>query len=237
MSDRTRDIHCGVEPDLRQRDDGAHLEVIRDVHHRHGNRFVDMREHVFEPVVGCAPEGLVLLGAHAQLGHRLHRAYGEFADGGLGREHHRVGAVHDGVRHVRNLGASRRGRVDHRLEHLRGRDAHLIARACKANQALLQTGHRRVTHFDRKVAARHHDHVAGVDNVADVLHRLGTLDLRDDVPVPTRCPQQRPRLFRCRPRCVRTIPIRSRGSCARRIRRRGDPCPSMPARRGRRLAC
>ena len=71
----------------------------------------------------------------------------------------------------------------------------LVARAREPDQALLQTRHRRVADLDREIAARHHDHVARVDDRADVLHGLGALDLRDDVRLPARGAQQRARLL------------------------------------------
>ena len=171
------------------------VEMVRDVHNRHRDRLVDVREHVLEPVVRRPPERLVLFGADAQLGHRPHGAHGIFADGRLGREHHGVGAVHDGIRDIGHLGARRRRRVDHRLEHLRGRDAYLVAGTREPDQALLQARHRCVADFDRQVAARHHDDVARIDDPADVLDCLGTLDLRDDVAQSARSAQQRPRLL------------------------------------------
>ncbi len=125
----------------------------------------------------------------------LHRAHRIVADGGLGRQHHGVRAVHDRVRDVRDFGARRRRRVDHRLEHLRGRDHDLVTRAREPDQALLQARHRRVADLDREVAARHHDDVARVDDRANVLHGFGALDLRDDVRLAARGAQQRTCLF------------------------------------------
>ncbi len=175
---------------FRQGDDRRDVEVIRDIHDGHRDRFVDVREHVLEPVVGGATEGLVLLCADAELGHRAHGTHGVFADGRFGRQHHGVGAVHDRIRDVGDLGTRRRRRVDHRLEHLRCRDTDLVARARETDQPLLQTRHRRVADFDGEVAARHHDHVAGVDDGTDVRHGLGTLDLGHEVRVAAGCAQQ-----------------------------------------------
>jgi len=42
---------------------------------------------------------------------------------------------------------------------------------------LLQGRHRRVTHLHREVAARHHDAVAGAQNVLQIGYRLGAFDL------------------------------------------------------------
>ena len=42
----------------------------------------------------------------------------------------------------------------------------------------MQRGHYRVAHFDREVAARHHDHIRGVDDFFQRGDRFGALDLR-----------------------------------------------------------
>jgi hypothetical protein len=169
------------------RDDGAHVQMIRHVHDGHRDRFVDVREHVLEPIVARAAKRFVLLGADAELGHRLYGPHGILADGGFGREHHGVGAVHDGVRHVRHFGARRRRRVDHRFQHLRGRDADLVARAREPDEAFLQPCHRCVTDFDGEIAARHHDDVARVDDRADVGDGFRALDLGHDMRMTAGC--------------------------------------------------
>ena len=61
--------------------------------------------------------------------HRPHRLERVLADRGLRREHDRVGAVEDGVGHVRGLGAGRPRRVDHGLQHLGGGDHRLAVQA------------------------------------------------------------------------------------------------------------
>ena len=55
----------------------------------------------------------------------------------LGREHHSVRAVVDGRCDIRRFGASRRGRLDHRLQHLRGDDDGLARHAAGTHDALL----------------------------------------------------------------------------------------------------
>src|SRR2546422_7979770 len=59
--------------------------------------------------------------------HGTHRLERELPRRGFGREHHGVGAVEDGVRHVRGLRPRGARMVGHRLEHLRGRDDRLAA--------------------------------------------------------------------------------------------------------------
>ena len=64
-------------------------------------------------------------------------AIGYFADRGLPRQHHRVGAVEHRVGDVGGLGAGRPGVVDHRLEHLGGHDDRLVALPGGLHGALL----------------------------------------------------------------------------------------------------
>ena len=178
-----------------ERDDGGDVEMVRHVHDRHRDGLVDVREHVFEPIVGRAAKRLVLFRADAQLGHRAHGAHRILADRRFGGQHDGVGAVHHGIRHVGNLGTRRRRRVDHRLEHLRGRDTNLVARTRETDQALLQARHRGIADFDGEIAARDHDHVARIDDRADIRHGLGALDLGHDVRVAAGRTQQPPRFF------------------------------------------
>ncbi len=54
---------------------------------------------------------------------------GYFADGGLCRQHHRVGALIDGGRDIGGLGAGWGRRADHQFQHLRGDDHRLAGDA------------------------------------------------------------------------------------------------------------
>ena len=109
--------------------------------------------------------GSRLLGLDADLRHRLDRLDRVLARRGLGRQHHRVGAVEHGVGDVGHLGARRHRVVDHRLHHLRRGDRQLVALARDPDHALLQPRHRGVADFDREVAARDHDAVGRVDDL------------------------------------------------------------------------
>ena len=95
------------------------------------------RGHLRQPVV---------LGGRDDPRHRLDRLDRVLADAGLAGEHHRVGAVEDGVGDVGGLGAGRPRARDHRLEHL-GRDddrlgvaAGLVDRRASARAARPRAG-------------------------------------------------------------------------------------------------
>jgi hypothetical protein len=98
------------------------------------------------------------------------------------------------------------GLVDHRLQHLGGGDHHPVARQRLADDLLLQAGQLGVADLHAQVAARDHHHVAGVDDLGQVLDRLGALDLGHQRA--RRCRRRAPaRALRpCRRRCGRTTP-------------------------------
>ena len=120
-----------------------------------------------------------LLGLDADLRHRLDRLDRIRAGRGLGREHHRVGAVEHRVGDVGHLGARRHRVRDHRLHHLRRGDRELVPLAREPDHPLLQRRHRGVADLDREVAARDHDAVGRVDDLLERGDRLGALDLGD----------------------------------------------------------
>ena len=137
---------------------------------------------------------LVLLRAEDDLRHRLHGLDRILADGALAGKHHRVGAVHHGVRDVGDLRARRHRIVDHRLHHLRRRDRDAIALARRRDDVLLQTGQLGVTDFDAEIAARDHHGVARLDDAIEIHERLAALDLRDEIAVSALLAQQLARL-------------------------------------------
>ena len=88
-----------------------------------------------------------------------------------------VGAVEDRGGDVGDLGARRHRARDHRFQHLR-RDHHRLAGAAAGpRHFLLHAGHLLQRHFDAEIAARHHQRVGEIENIAEPRHRLRLLDL------------------------------------------------------------
>ena len=117
-------------------------------------------------------------GDPVHVGDRLDR---ELADRGLAGEHDRARAVEDRVGDVGRLGARRLGGVDHRLEHLRGRDHRLAALERPQDDPLLQQRHLGRADLDAEVAARDHDAVRLAEDVVEHRNRFRLLDLGDHV--------------------------------------------------------
>ena len=107
-------------------------------------------------------------------GHRIHRI---IAGGGFRRQHDRVGAVIDGGGHVRRLGAGGRGRMDHGIQHLGGDHHRLAGGAAGLDDALLQDRHGLGRAFHAQIAARHHDGVAHLDDLVQMLDGLRLFQL------------------------------------------------------------
>ena len=124
--------------------------------------------------------GRVLLDRDRDIVHRPHRLERVLARGALGREHHRVGALVDRGRDVRDLGARRHRRLDHALEHLRRHDHRLRGGAAHADEPLLDRRHVLHRQLDAEVAARHHHPVRDREDRREGLHARGLLDLRQD---------------------------------------------------------
>ena len=71
------------------------------------------------------------------------------------------------------------GSSAHRLEHLR-RDNHRNSRAPRlARDLLLRGRHFLERHLEAEIAARHHDALRHLQNLVEMIERLGPLDLRD----------------------------------------------------------
>ncbi|MND78176.1 hypothetical protein D3C80_698850 [compost metagenome] len=106
--------------------------------------------------------------------------------GGFGRQHHGVGAVQHGVRHVHYLGAGRHRVGDHRLHHLGRGDHGTVQGASTADQLFLDTDQLRVADFDAQIATGNHHYIGGQN---DVIHGFvaadgfGTLNLGNDLGV------------------------------------------------------
>ncbi len=113
----------------------------------------------------------------------MYGAEGEFSDGGFAAEHDGVGAVEDGVGDVADLGAGGACLLDHGLEHLSGDDDGFSGRLTAADKLFLDDGDLGDVHFDAEVAAGDHEAVGGVENVVDLIERLGFFDLGDEVNV------------------------------------------------------
>ncbi len=200
---------AGGEAALGEGDDAAAVELARRVHGGGGDDVGDLdraagRSMLFGRLQGlqgtwrgrresagrerriaryfAALKGLELvdLGLDDDLRHRTHRFGGEAPGRRLARQHQRVGAVEDGVRHVRGLGARRTWLDHHRLEHLGRDDDRFPQPASGRDDALLQHRNLVQRHFDAEVAARHHDGVGRRDDLVDVLDRRCALELGDD---------------------------------------------------------
>jgi hypothetical protein len=91
-----------------------------------------------------------------------------------------VGAIQDGVGHVRGLGARGQPAGHHGFEHLRGRDDRLARQAGLGDQLLLQDGHLFDRHFHAEVAAGHHDAVRRLENFVKAQEGVRAFDLGDD---------------------------------------------------------
>ena len=48
------------------------------------------------------------------------------------------------------------------------------------DHGLLQTGQRRMTHFNAKITSRHHDHIGSRNDFIEMGHRFVSLDLGND---------------------------------------------------------
>jgi hypothetical protein len=105
---------------------------------------------------------------------------GILADGRLAGEHDGVSAVVDGVGHVGDLGARGPRILDHRFQHLRGRDHGLGVLGGAADDVLLNGGNLLRRHFHAQIAARHHDAVGHLQNGVEMLDGLRLFQLGDD---------------------------------------------------------
>ena len=136
----------------------------------------------------------------------------------FGRQHDGVGAVIDRGRHVGRLGPRRRRRLDHRIEHLRRHDGRPAGDAAGGEDALLQRRHRLGRHLHAEIAARHHDAVALLDDLVEMLDGLRLLELGHDGGASR---HQLLRARRCRGRAARRTAPPSRRPATGRSR---DPC-------------
>ena len=91
--------------------------------------------------------------------HHLDRLQWELADGGLTREHDRRGAVEDGVRDVRCLGARGLRLMDHRFEHLGCGDHRAAPLEGARDDPLLEQRHIGGADLDAEISAGNHHRI------------------------------------------------------------------------------
>ena len=180
---------------LGQSDDRLRVQVVGGEHHGHGDGLVHALELVAAAIPRTAARHLVGFRADADLGHRGHRLHGVLTDRSLRRQHDGIGAVHHRVGHVGHLGTRRHAVMNHGFHHLRGGYRHLVAHARQTDDLLLQPGEAGIAHLHAEVAPGHHDRVGGIDDSLEAGHRLGALDLGDEVSGATRPTQQVARLL------------------------------------------
>jgi len=123
----------------------------------------------------------VRLGREDDPGHHLHGFDGILPRGRLCREHDRVGAVEDRVRHVRRFGAGGARVRGHRLQHLRGRDGEPPPAAGPGQDLLLNDRHGLRRQLHAEVSARDHHPIAHFEDLVEIVDGLRFLQLRDHV--------------------------------------------------------
>ena len=161
---------------------GARHRLQRVPHHRRhrlGRRGrLALTGHCFQII---QPGGrTVRLGVGGDLRQHRHRLLRILAHCRLAREHDAVGAVEDGVGHIRGLGPCGQTAGRHGFEHLRGGDDRLADAAGPGDELLLDHGNLFNRHFHSEIAARHHDAVCRFQNLVEVFEGIRTLDLGDD---------------------------------------------------------
>ena len=112
-----------------------------------------------------------------------HRFDGETrirASRGFGGEHDAIRAVENGVGHVAGLSPRRTRILDHRLEHLGGRDDRASHAIGERDDLFLRDRHLFEREFHTQVTARNHHRVRRAQDFFDVLQRDVLLDLGDD---------------------------------------------------------
>jgi len=113
--------------------------------------------------------------------HHLYRLDRELPRGRFGGQPDRVGAIVDGGRHVRRLRSCRRGRGDHRFEHLGGHDHRLSRRSAGAQDTPLDDRHLLGAHLlHAKIGARHHQPVRQPDDVFEEIDGRRLFELGHD---------------------------------------------------------
>ena len=175
------------ETALREADDARYLEQRSRHRRRRRDCLVDAGAIARTNVraLACLRRELIegLLDLNHDARHGLDGRNGILADRRLCREHDRVRPIEDRICDVGCLGASRSRTLDHRLQHLRGRDDRSGSGVRERNQSLLRKRNLFEGQLHAKIAARHHHHIAGLHDSGKVAHGRGLLDLRYDVHV------------------------------------------------------
>ena len=136
--------------------------------------------HPSESIGPLAIRGLGLRPS-GHLRHGPHHFGGVVTDRRLAGQHHRVGAVEDGVGDVAHLGTGRRRRRDHRLEHLRRGDHRDADLDTVPDDLLLEMRNVLDRTVDAEVATSDHHHVGGSDDLGEAIDRRARLDLGDQL--------------------------------------------------------
>ncbi|HRO57884.1 MAG TPA: phosphoglycerate kinase [Burkholderiaceae bacterium] len=149
--------HCGGV--THRRDDGAGFDACRQFTAREAGGVVGRARYRTQALERHARSVLGLGGRKHTL-QDAHCGCRKPSDGGFGRQHHRIGAVEQGVRDIGDFGARGAFVLHHRFEHLRGGDHGPRPRIGRGDDALLHQRDLREVDLDPQVAARHH-HAVG----------------------------------------------------------------------------
>ena len=155
----------------------------RRMRHRIGDRYRPLRPTPsLQPAKARAPLDVVsrFLCTLGDAPHRAHHVSGVPTDRRLPGEHHRIGAVEHGIRHIGDLGPGRLGGRDHRFEHLRSGDDRNSSGNAQPDDAVLHVGHVLERALESEIAARHHQRVGGLDDGVEIVEGCGCLDLGNE---------------------------------------------------------
>ena len=112
--------------------------------------------------------------------HGFHRQARIRTGRGFRGQHDGVRAIKDGVRDVTGLGTCRSRMLNHRLEHLGGRNDRSTHAIGERDNVLLRDRYLFEGQLDAKITARHHHRIGGTKNFFDVVQGDILFDLGDD---------------------------------------------------------
>ena len=113
--------------------------------------------------------------------HVFDGGHGIFTGGSLTGEHHRRRAVVDRVGDIGNFRPGGAGIVNHRLQHLRGRDDPFAQKAAFVNQELLNGRNLYKGNFHPQIAPGYHDAVGYLADLFNVVHTGAVLNFCNHV--------------------------------------------------------